>query len=108
VTLRNLVRVKSSYIHSLGYMDGEATVRFVSGLVRNYRMPVTKFQKWINAPSEGRSIGRFFNDNVKRKYSSGPPGRASGLKPARVSSKSAESSIPGREPEPTGKSEVIK
>ena len=62
MTLKGLVRVRSNYIFSLGYRNGEATVRFTSGLVRNYRMPVRTFQEWMAAPS----IGRFFNARVKR------------------------------------------
>jgi len=61
MTIRKLIRVKSSYIVALGYKGGEATVRFASGLVRNYRMPVSTFQEWMSAPS----IGRFFNSRVK-------------------------------------------
>lgn len=61
MTIKHLMRVRSSYIKALGYRDGEATVRFHSGLVRNYPMDIRKFQAWLAAPS----IGRYFKDHVK-------------------------------------------
>lgn len=68
MTLHNLIPVSSSYIVALGYKDGSATVRFRSGLVRDYPMLPTMFLNWFASESKGK----FFNECVRYRVTVDP------------------------------------
>lgn len=63
--LKNLVPLKSSYLHSAGYdsKGKRLAIRFRSGLVRFYAQPVQIFQRLMASTSPGT----FFNEVIRHK-----------------------------------------
>ena len=52
-----MIAVKSSNVHSIGYENGTLYVRFLTGaLYEYYDVPGAEYDAFLNAPSKGRFV----------------------------------------------------